>query len=82
MIFSCIPTAPDDYSTLSQTVTLDSVATSVHLTIDIVEDMLSEPDERFQIVLTSVNENCAVTRSPVPVVIIDNDGELPACDAL
>ena len=44
--------------------------------IPIIDDDLSEPDERFQIVLTSMNDNCEVTSSPIPVCIMDNDGNL------
>ena len=43
--------------------------------IDIIDDVLCEPDERFEIVLTSLNDNCEVTSSPVPVLITDNDGK-------
>ena len=70
--------APDDYTTLMRTITLDSATTSVHLIVNITDDMLCEPDERFEIMLTSRNDNCAVTTSPVPVYIVDNDGELLA----
>lgn len=68
--------APADYTVLVQTVTLDNNTTSVHLTIGINDDLLNEPDERFEIILTSLNENCAVVTpsSPIPVFIIDNDG--------
>ena len=69
--------APGDYTTLAQIITLDSITTSVNLTIDIVDDMLSEPDERFEIVVTSSNNCCRVISSPVPVLIIDNDGKSP-----
>ena len=70
--------APDDYTAISQTITLDSVTTSVYLILPIIDDDLCEPRERFEIVLTSQNNNCAVTSSPVLVYIIDNDGKIPA----
>ena len=54
--------------------TLDSDTTSVQVLIPIIDDDLCEPDERFQITLTSMNDKCAVTSSPVPVLLIDNDG--------
>ena len=60
---------------LTQDMLLDSDTTSTSLIIDIVDDMLCEPDETFEIVLTSLNDNCAVITSPVPVLIIDNDGK-------
>ena len=74
--------ALNDYTALSQTITLDSVSTSVNLMIDIIDDVLCEPDERFEIVLTSMNDNCVVTSSPVLVLIIDNDGESPVNNPL
>ena len=77
MVSHILPyTAPEDYTALSQTITLDSDTTSVHLMIPIIDDNLCEPDERFEIMLTSLNDNCEVTSSPVPVYIIDNDGRL------
>ena len=41
--------------------------------IAIRDDNICEFDEMFLIMLTSLND-CAVTTSPVPVYIIDNDG--------
>ena len=72
------PADPDDYTALSQNITLDNVNTSVHLVVYIYDDNLCEPDEKFYIVLTSLNDNCYITSSPVPVYIIDDDGKLPA----
>ena len=69
--------APGDYTSLSQTITLSSATTSVNLMIAIIDDDICEPDEMFEIMLTSMNDKCAITSSPVPVLIIDNDGELP-----
>ena len=67
--------APADYTTLTQTITLDSDTTSVQVMISINDDDLCESDEGFEITLTSLNDNCAVINSSVPVLIIDNDGE-------
>ena len=67
---------PDDYTALSQTITLDSDTTSESLMIPINDDDLCESDERFEIMLTSLNDNCVVISSPVPVLIKDNDGKL------
>ena len=76
LIVFCFPIiAPDDYTALAQIITLDSVTTSVHLMININDDMLCEADERFEIMLTSLNDNCAVTSSSVPVYTVDNDGK-------
>ena len=77
MIFIFPYTAPDDYTALSRTITLDSDTTSVRLMIPIIDDdVLCEPDERFEIMLTSMDDNCEVTSSPVPVYITDNDRKL------
>ena len=72
--------APDDYLALSQNITLDSGTPSKHLMISINDDMFSENEEEFEIILTSLNDNCAISSSPVPVLIIDNDGVLPVYD--
>ena len=66
--------APADYAALSQNIILDSITTSMQLTIDIDDDMLCEADETFMITVTSMNDSCIVTSSSVPVLIIDNDG--------
>ena len=73
---------PDDYTALSRRITLDSDTTSATLLIDINDDSLCESDKMFDILLRSLNDNCAVSSAPIPVFIIDDDGELPACDAL
>ena len=79
MIYTpCFLVTPDDYTAISQSITLDSDLTSEYLWIPIIDDYLCEADERFQIVLTSYNDSCVVTSSPVPVYIIDNDGKVPA----
>ena len=69
--------APGDYTALTRIITLGSATTSVNITVDIDDDMFCEPDERFEIMLSSMNNNCAVTSSPVPVLIMDNDGKSP-----
>ena len=66
--------APDDYTAVQVNITLDSDTTIKHGYINITDDMLCEADEVFEIMLTSLNDNCVVTTSPVPVYIIDNDG--------
>ena len=78
----CFLVAPNDYTALSRTITLNSTTTSVHLMIPIVDDNLCEPDERFEIMLSSRNNKCVVTSSLVPVLIIDNDGKSPVNNPL
>ena len=71
----CYPIDPADYTALPSTlITLDSVTTSVQLMINITDDMLCEADERFEIMLTSLNDSCTIASPLVPVYIIDNDG--------
>ena len=69
------PTGPTDYTSLSQTIILDSIIISVSVMIDIADDVIFETDERFLITLISLNENCVATSSPVSVFIIDDDGK-------
>ena len=61
---------------LKQRIILDNDTTSAHFMISINDDDLCEYDERFWIILNSLNDNCAVPGSPVPVYILDNDGML------
>ena len=63
-----------DYTEVSRTITLDSTITTVEITIDITDNTIPESDERFEIMLTSLNDNCIVTNSSVPVYITDDDG--------
>ena len=79
----CFLVAPDDYTAITLTISLDSDTISTRpIMIPIHDDDFDEPDESFEIMLTSLNDNCAVSRSTIPVLIIDNDGELPTHYAL
>ena len=55
-------------------VILDDSVTSLQFHIDILDDMDCESVEKFYIRLESVNPNCRVTNSSIPVNILD-DGE-------
>ena len=65
--------APDDYTAFTQTITLDHVTTSALIMIEVNDDMECENDEGFEIMLTSRNDGCTITRTPVPVNILDNE---------
>ena len=43
--------------------------------INITDDVFCEANERFEIILSSLNGSCIVASSPVPVYIMDNDGK-------
>lgn len=72
----CCPVVPTDYDAISRIITLDSCTPSAHFMIGITDDILCDADERFEIILMSLNDSCTVTSSSVPVYIIDNDGKL------
>ena len=55
-------------------VTLTATVTSEQCHIDIIDDDLCEPDETFYISLISLNDNCVVDSSSIPVTIVDDDG--------
>ena len=57
-----------------KTVILDDTVTSEQCHIDITDDLICEADERFFISLISLNDNCATHSSPIPVIIVDDDG--------
>ena len=57
-----------------KTVILNDTATSEQCHIDITDDLLCEPNERFFISLLSMNANCVVDSSSIPVTILDDDG--------
>ena len=57
-----------------KTVILDDSVTSEKCHIDILDDLDCERMEQFYIRLESLNPNCRVTNSPIPVNILD-DGE-------
>ena len=59
-----------------KTVILNDTATSEQCHIDITDDLLCEPDERFYISLLSLNDNCVVDSSSIAVTILDDDGRL------
>ena len=59
---------------IMKTVILDDSVTSEPCHIDILDDLDCEQMEQFYIRLESVNPNCNVTNTPIPVNILD-DGE-------
>ena len=62
-----------DYA-IMQIIMLNNITTTAHIMIAIRDDNICEFDEKVLIILKSLSD-CAVTNSPVPVYIIDNDGK-------
>ena len=72
-------TGPADYGTSSSptlNVTLSSNNPTAHINISIHDDSLTEADERFEIMLTNLDDVCVVANTSLPVIITDNDGRL------
>ena len=80
-IFVIVPsstTAPDDYTSVLQTLTFRSRLPSMTVLVPIIDDLLDEEDlERFTASLTLVTDNPRVTIAPpmAEVLIRDNDGK-------
>ena len=71
-------TAPDDYTSVLQTLTFRSRLPSMTVLVPINDDDLDEEDlERFTASLTLVTDNPRVTINPpmAEVLIVDNDGK-------
>ena len=57
---------------IMKTVILNDVNTNEPCHIDILDDLDCESVEQFYIRLESLNSNCRVTNSPIPVNILDD----------
>ena len=55
-------------------VTLTDTVTSEQCHINLIDDLLCEPDETLYISLLSLNDNCVVNSSFISVTILDDDG--------
>ena len=62
-----------------KTVILDDSVTSEPCHIDILDDLDCESVEQFYIRLESLNPNCNVNNTPIPVNILDDGEYLLAC---
>ena len=56
-------------------VTLTDTVTSEQCHINLIDDLLCEPDETLYISLLSLNDNCVVNSSFISVTILDDDGK-------
>ena len=64
--------APDDYTTVSNTLTIPANTISATITVPIIDDNLDEPSETFSVDLSNA-VNAALTNSQGVGIIIDND---------
>ena len=72
--FSCL--APDDYTALTTVLTFSNTVTTQSLSINIVDDLVFEPTEHFNISLSTSSDGCVIPpgNAIVPVYVMD-DGE-------
>ena len=68
--------APDDYTAFTTEVTFTDTVTTQTLSIDIVDDLVFEPTEHFNISLSTSSDGCNIPpgNAIVPVYVMD-DGE-------
>lgn len=68
---------PEDYIGLTTTLTFTETVTTQSLSIDIVDDLVFEPTEHFNISLSTSSDGCVISpgNAIVPVYIMD-DGEI------
>ena len=71
------PSAPGDYTPLSNTLTLTSSAPMANVSIAISSDTVVENDEQFSVVLSSSDPNVITPVNPAVVIIGNHDGMLP-----
>ena len=71
---SCL--ASDDYTAFTTMVTFTDTVTTQSLSIDIVDDLVFEPTEHFNISLSTSSDGCNIPpgNAIVPVYVMD-DGE-------
>ena len=69
--------APEDYIGLTTTLTFTDTVTTQLLSIDIVDDLVFEPTEHFNISLSTSSDGCAIApgNEIVQVYIVD-DGKI------
>lgn len=70
--------AGQDYNAIIDSLyTIPAKSTSVSITIPIINDDVSEPEESFSVLLSDVNEGIIISKSTAIVTIID-DEEIPS----
>ena len=71
------PSAPGDYTPLRNTLTLNSSAPMVNISIAIFDDAVVESNEQFTVMLSSSDPNVITPVNPAVVIISNDDGMLP-----
>ena len=68
---------PEDYTKLTKALTFTDTITTIPVSIDIEDDLVFEPTERFNISLSTSSDGCAISpgNEITPVYIMDN-GEI------
>ena len=69
------PPASSDYTSIVRELVIPAGQTSATFPVDTLKDILLEDSEHFKVVLTSVNEDCAIgTPDESFVTIVDQTG--------
>ena len=68
---------PEDYTKLTKALTFTDTITTLPVSIDVEDDLVFEPTERFNISLSISSDGCAISlgNEIIPVYIMDN-GEI------
>ena len=74
-------TAGTDYTTTAQTVTFGTGVTSQTVSIPILDDVVSEPDESFSVSLSNVSGGAGLGLNQATVNIVDDDDGGPGPNA-
>ena len=71
-VLSCL--APDDYTVITTVLTFTDTVTTQSLSINIVDDLVFEPTEHFNISLSTSSDGCDIPpgNAIVPVYVMDN----------
>ena len=69
------PTAPGDYSVVSQSVTFGPADTLLNVTVPINDDSIYELDEMFTAVLTTTDPGVVLFDDTATVTITDDDSK-------
>lgn len=71
--------APSDFTAISnQTFTIPAGQTSVAINIPVINDLLIEGNESFNVVMSNPSANATILTGTGSVTIIDNDAPIPA----
>ena len=67
-------TAPDDYISLTNTITLSRGSEEACSNITLQDDSAQEDEENFEVILTSNDERVEISRERSEIRITDEDG--------